>query len=176
MALALPPPLVWLLDFSSVCLCLLFAAYILYYFCVCLYDAIRPLGCDVMLLKSYIISYHIISYHILAQKRDIWRRITVDGAVTSESDRVKEAKNKRQLRKCGVNDHSTRSVPMDLVCPTCHRLFHGRIGLKCTPIYLRYYVIMVIIILMDKQRRVCNKSCLSNKCPITPHFLKLNSW
>ena len=47
----------WFLDFSSVCLCLLFAAYILYYFCVCLYDAIRPLGCDVMLLKSY----HIIS-------------------------------------------------------------------------------------------------------------------
>ena len=36
-----------------------FAAYILYYFCVCLYDAIRPLGCDVMLIKSY----HIISFH-----------------------------------------------------------------------------------------------------------------
>ena len=30
-----------------------FSAYILYYFCVCLYDAIWPLGCDVMLIKSY---------------------------------------------------------------------------------------------------------------------------
>ena len=28
------PPLVWLLDFSSVCLCLLFAAYILYFLCL----------------------------------------------------------------------------------------------------------------------------------------------
>ena len=34
---------------------------------LCLYDAIRPLGCYVMLLKSYhIISYHIISYHIIS--------------------------------------------------------------------------------------------------------------
>ena len=58
MTLALPPPLVWLFDFSSVCLCLFFAAYVLYFFVfVCLYDAIRPLGCDVMLIKSY----HIIS-------------------------------------------------------------------------------------------------------------------
>ena len=78
LACLIPPslPSCWLLRcpiFGVVigflfCLPLLifFAAYILY-FCVCLYEAIRPLGCDVMLIKSYhIISYHIISYHIIS--------------------------------------------------------------------------------------------------------------
>ena len=49
------------------CLPLLSFCCLYNYFCVCLYDAIRPLGCDVMLLKSYHInhSYHIISKLIL---------------------------------------------------------------------------------------------------------------
>ena len=55
------------IGFLFCLLCLLFAAYILYYFCVCLYDAIRPLGCDVMLLKSY----HIISMMVFHKKKDV---------------------------------------------------------------------------------------------------------
>ena len=83
----------------------------------------------------------------------------MDGDVTSESDRVKEAENKRQLGKSRVNDNSTRSVQTNLVCPICHRLFHARIGLFshiCAPINLRYSftVTMVIIILMDEQRDI----------------------
>ena len=60
------PPLVWLWIFFSVCLCFFFFFLLLIYciFCVCLYDAIWPLGCDVMLI--HIISYHIISYHIIS--------------------------------------------------------------------------------------------------------------
>ena len=52
----------------------------------------------------------------------------VDGAVTSESDRVKEAENKRYLRKSKFTNNSTRSIPTNLICPKCHRLFHARIG------------------------------------------------
>ena len=65
--------------------------------------------------------------------------------------------NKRQLRKSRVNDNSTRSVPTNLVCPKCHRLFHARIGLFShmhthKPLY-SFTVLMVIIILMDGQKK-----------------------
>ena len=62
------------------------------------------------------------NWETLAQERDIWRSIIVDGAVTSESDRVKEAKNKRQLFQSRANYNLDRSVPTNLVCPECHRL------------------------------------------------------
>ena len=49
--------------------------------------------------------------------------------VTFGSSRVKEAENKRQLHKSRVNDNSVISVLTNLVCRTCHGLFHGQIGL-----------------------------------------------
>ena len=42
------------------------------------------------------------NWETLAQERDIWWSIIVDGVVTSESDRVKEVENKRQLSKYRV--------------------------------------------------------------------------
>ena len=78
-------------------------------------------------LKRFIVDVD--NWETLTQEWDIWRSIIVDGAVTSESDRVKEAENKRQLHKSRANDNSISSLPTNLVYPKCHRLFHAQIGL-----------------------------------------------
>ena len=62
-----PNPLFWFLTLSSVCLCLLLLLVLGCFVCMfCLYDSIRPFGCDVMLFLYYNIAYHTISYDILS--------------------------------------------------------------------------------------------------------------
>ena len=79
----------------------------------------------------------------LAQERDIWWSIIVDGAITSESDRVKEAENKRQLRKSRVNDNSTMFVT------ECSMHEFDSLVI-CAPINLRYsFTAIMDIIIFD---------------------------
>ena len=81
-------------------------------------------------LKSFNVDLE--QWETLAQERDTWRSIIVDGAVTSESNRIKEAETKRQLRKARINSNDTAaSIPTNLSCSVCHRVFRARIGLIC---------------------------------------------
>ena len=64
-------------------------------------------------------------WETLVQERDIWQSIIVDGAVTSESNAVKEAEIKRQIHKSGANSNLAGSLPTNV---SYHRLFHAGIG------------------------------------------------
>ena len=79
-------------------------------------------------LKSFNVDLD--NWETLAQERDAWRSIITDGALTSESNRIKEAETKRQLRKSRTNStDSVASIPTNLSCPVCHRVFRAGIGL-----------------------------------------------
>ena len=56
------------------------------------------------------------NWETLAQEWDILRSIIVDGAVTSESEKVKEAENKRQLCKSRANDNSAEVSRQNVPC------------------------------------------------------------
>ena len=61
-------------------------------------------------------------------KNEVLAQYHVDGALTSESNRVMEAETfKRQLHMSKANSNSAGGVPSNFSCLECHRLFHAQI-------------------------------------------------
>lgn len=79
-------------------------------------------------LKSFVTDTAL--WEKLAGNRLHWRKLISKGYLSTEERRTTEAKQKRELRKSRVaSTSSTSASDPSLVCPTCGKSFHARIGL-----------------------------------------------